>query len=117
MGKCRANSLPEKRDQPHEERKSDAQDDAGHNRKIKRPVPAADGDVAGQTSEAQGQTAPEQQERAEGEQNQSAEDQPFCEFTGRVHVLPACPGKHGSAPPLPAIFVSAHSKEFTSPIL
>ncbi len=83
-------SFPEIRDQPHQERKHDAQQEAGDNRKIERTVPAADGDIAGQTSEAQRETAPEQQEPAEGKQDEAAEDQPFCEFTCRVHWLPAC---------------------------
>ena len=60
-----------------------------------------DGDVARQAPEPQRQPTPHQQESADGEQNQSADDQQFCEFTRRVQVAKSrltLPGRLGPAP-------------------
>ena len=60
-----------------------------------------DGNVSRQAPEPQRQPTPHQQESADGDQNQSADDQQFCEFTRRVHLAKprlTSPGRRDPAP-------------------
>ena len=73
------------RDEPEEERKHDADDKTGHDRKIERGVFAAVDDVAGQFSEAEGQFVPKIKKGTNQNKKRSEEDKRATEFAKRFH--------------------------------
>ena len=85
----------EVRDEPEEERKHDADDEAGHDREVERGVFAAVNDVAGQFSQAEWQLVPEIKKEPNQDEEPSEEEKRTAEFAKRVHkaILPELPNK------------------------
>ena len=82
-----ANSLTQLGHEPHDQRESDAEQQARDDRKIKGAAAALDGDVARKAAESQGQTPAEEQHSSEASDNQADQNEPLAELAKRVHGL------------------------------
>ena len=74
------------RDQPEYRGKNNAQNNAGHDRKINRPVLTLPGDIAGQSAQAKWQSATVEEKRAYNEQYATKQQKRPPDFAHRVHV-------------------------------
>jgi hypothetical protein len=73
------------RDEPEEKRNAEAEDKAGDDRKVKRGVFAAVDDVAGKSSQAEGEFFAEIEKSANDGEEAAEEKKGSSEFAGRVH--------------------------------
>ena len=80
-------------DEPEENREHDADDKAGHDRKVEGAVFAAVHDVAGESSQPKGEFAPEVEKSADHNEDRAKEKKRAAEFAERIHkaILPERP--------------------------
>jgi hypothetical protein len=72
-------------DEPEEEREAEAQNETGDNGKVKRGVFATMDDVAGKSSEAEREFAPEVEKSANEHEETTEEEERTADFAERVH--------------------------------
>jgi len=75
------------RNEPEEQGKGDAQEQARDDRKVKRGVFAAVHEVAGQSSQAEGQLVPKIKKNTNQDEEPSHEDKRPAKFAERVHKI------------------------------
>jgi hypothetical protein len=81
--------------EPNEERKANAEEEAGDNGKIKGAVFTAVDDVAGEAAEAEGKFGTEVENRADEDEEGTEEEERAAEFAKRVHAED-CSERRGS---------------------
>lgn len=77
-------------DEPEEERKTEAEEEAGDDREVDRGVFATMNDVAGESSQAEREFAAEVQKSAQTDKEPTENEESPAEFAERVHpgILP-----------------------------
>jgi len=72
-------------DQPEEERKTEAEEEARDDGEVEDGVLAAVNDVAGEFSEPEGKLSTEVQKRADRDEEAAKEEEHTAEFAERIH--------------------------------
>jgi hypothetical protein len=75
----------EVREEPEEEGKAEAEEEAGDNGEVDGGVLAAVDDVAGKAAKAEGEFAGEVEEGAESEEEGAGEEEEFAEIAQGIH--------------------------------